>query len=369
MRIVVCALAALSMAACASIPPVPNARPLNANHIETLGPTPVTVSENNTGVGKAWLAQDSSAAGASQGMLGVLISAAFDAMMNAGPSRRAVQAADEVAEVMPVDALNTSLVEQLRREAAVAPAGGGVTVSEVKLVQRRTAPITINDNVEVATSYLLSEDATTLQAIFNLSYTNPAVPYVTPYTFEKAPPKSELTGPLYRNTFTWYSRQLPVPVLTPELRERLIASIQDSARDPSGALPVEGTDAFKAMTRELEEARDDRLTKAEISIFLTREWSKDNGALLRAEIEAAHAFLARYAVLDMNRTAIPSLTGQDEIVETMADGRTIRRLGSGVMTGSYVSSPSDVMSFSTYGNSVAVARAHRARAEAQAALQ
>ena len=366
MRIVVCALAALSMAACASVPPVPNARPLNASHIETLGPTPVTVSENNTGVGKAWLAQDSSAAGASQGMLGVLISAAFDAMMNAGPSRRATQAADEIAEVMPVDALNASLVEHFQHQVSAAPAGG-VSVSEVKLSQRRTGPLIINDNVEATASYLLSEDATTLQVVVNLSYTNPAVPYVTPYTFEEAPPKSELSGPLYRNSFTWYSRQLPVPVLTPELRERLIASIQDSARDESGALPVEGTDAFKGMTRELEEARDDKLTKAEISIFLTREWSKDNGALLRAEVEAAHAFIARYTVIDMNRTTIPSLTGQDEIVETMADGRTIRRLGSGVMTGSYVSSPSDVMSFSTYGNSVAVARAHSPRAQAQAA--
>lgn len=368
MRIVACALAALSLAACASVPPVPNARPLNAGHIEAMGPTPVTVSENNIGVGKAWLAQDSSAAGASQGMLGVLFAVAFDAMMNAGPSRRAGQAADEVAEVMPVDALNASLVEHFRRQAAAEPASG-VSISEVKLVQRRTAPITINDNVEVASSYLLSEDATTLKVTVDLSYTNPALPYVTPYTFEEAPPKSELSGPLYRNTFTWYSRQLPVPVLTPELRERLIASIQDSARDASGALPAEGTDAFKGMTRELEEARDDRLTKAEISIFLTREWSRDNGALLRAEIEAAHAFIARYAVLDMNRTAIPSLTGQDEIVETVADGRTVRRLGSGVMAGSYASSPSEVMSFSTYGNSVAVAQAHRARAEAQAAVQ
>lgn len=366
MRIVVCALAALSLAACATQPPVPNARPLNASHIVALGPTAVTVSENNNGVGKSWLAQDSSAAGASQGMLGVLIAAAFDAMMNAGPARRAGQAADEVAEVVPVDALNASLVEHFRQAAAAAPAGEGVSVSEVKLTQRRTAPLVINDNVEVGTNYLLSEDATTLQVVFNLSYANPALPYVTPYTFEKGPPKSELSGPLYRNTFTYYSRQLPVPVLTPELRERLIASIQDSARDESGALPAEGTDAFKAMNRELEEARDDKLTKAEISIFLTREWSKDNGALLRAEVEQAHAFIARYAVLDMNRTAVPSLTGVDEVVETMPDGRTIRRLGAGLMTGSYVSSPSEVMSFSTYGNSVAIAQVHRARAEAQA---
>jgi hypothetical protein len=294
----------------------------------------------------------------------VLIAAGLDAMMNAGPSRRATQAADEIAEIMPVDALNASLVESFRRQAQAT--AQGVSISDVKLVQRATAPITINDNVEVTTSYVLSEDASTLRVMVSLSYTNPDMPYVTPYTFEKAPPKSELSGPLYRNTFTYYSRQLPVPVLTPELQERLIASIQDSARDANGALPAEGTDAFKGMTRELAEARDDKLTKAEISIFLAREWSKDNGALLRAEVENAHAFIAQYLVLDMNRTAIPSLTGVDEVVETAADGRTVRRIGSGFMSGSYVSSPSDVMSFSTYGNSVAVARAHAGRANAQA---
>lgn len=68
----------------------------------------------------------------------------------------------------------------------------------------------------------------------------------------------------------------------------------------------------------------------------------------------------------MNRTAIPSLTGLDEVVETAADGRTVRRTGAGVWAGSYVSSPSDVPSFSTYGNAVAIARANSARSEAQA---
>ena len=49
-KIAVCALAALSLAACATVEPVPNARPLYADHIQALGPTPVVVAENNTGV-------------------------------------------------------------------------------------------------------------------------------------------------------------------------------------------------------------------------------------------------------------------------------------------------------------------------------
>lgn len=361
MRIVACALAALSLSACVSVQSVPNARPLNAQHIEALGPTSVAVSENNSGVMKSWFRQDSSAAAASQGLLGVLVGAAIDGIMNYGPSRRARDVANELAEVMPADVLNESLVRHFSNQIATGAPGDGVSVSDVRTVQKVTTPGVVDDALEVASSYLLSEDASTLQVSVTLTYQNAGIPYATPYTFEGAPPKSELTGPLYRNTFTYSSQQLPVPVLTPELRERLIASIRANALDENGAPPAEGSDAFKSMTRELEEANDDRLTKAEIAIFLAREWTKDNGALLRAEINNAHAFIARYAVLDMNRTAIPSLGGVDELVETLPDGRTVRRVGPGVMAGSYVSLPGNVSDFVTYGNAAAIAEVNETR--------
>lgn len=361
MRIVACALSALTLAACTTVPPVPQARPLNAQHIEALGATSVAVTENNGGVMKSWFRQDSSATAASQGLLGVLVGAAIDGIMNYAPSRRARGVANEMAEVMPADVLNESLTRHFRDQIASGVPGDGVVVSDVRTVQKITSPGAVDDALEVVTSYLLSEDASTLQVSVTLTYQNAGIPYVTPYTFEGAPPKTELTGPLYRNTFTYSSRQLPVPVLTPELRERLIASIRQNAQEETGAPPVEGTDAFKSMTKELEEANDDKLTKAEIAIFLAREWTRDNGALLRAEMNNAHAFIARYAVLDMNRTAIPSLTGVDELVETMADGRTVRRIGAGVMAGAYLSLPGNVSDFVTYGNAAAIAEVNEAR--------
>lgn len=361
MRIVVCALAALSLAACATAP-VPNARPLNDGQIAAMGPTVVSVAENNNGVGKTWFAQDSSAATVQFGLIGAIVGPIVDGIMNSFPARRATKAANEIADVMPVDALNASLADHFRRQID-ANGGPGVTVSDVTTIQKLTAPAAINDAVEVVADYRLSEDATTLQMIVSLTYQNPDIPYVTPYTFEGSPPKSEQSGPTYRNTFTYSSQQLPVPVLTTELRERLVASVQDSARDEAGALPAEGTDAFKAMNKEIEQASDDNLTKGEIAIFLVREWIKDNGALIRAEIDNAHALVARYAVIDLNRTAIPSLEGQDELVETLADGRTVRRIGSGVLAGSYVSSPAEVFGFTTYGNATSIARIHTERME------
>lgn len=363
MRIFVCALAALLVGACAGSP-VPAARPLNAAQIAALGPTQVAVGENNTGVAKGWFYQDTSAAGAAYGLVGALVTTAMNAIINYGPSQRAQAAANELATVVTPDDVNASLTDHFRRQVVAEAPANVVSVSDVVVVQKITSPDAIDDALEVTVGYTLSEDASALRVIVTAAYQNPEVPYQSPYTFEGAPPKAETEGPTYRNTFTYHSNQLPVPILTPELQARLIASIEESARDENGNPPVEGSDAHKAMLKELDEARDDRLTPGEIAIFLTREWTRDDGRLLKAEIENAHAFAARYAVLDINSTAVPSLEGQDQTVETMADGRVVTRVGAGPGAGSYVSTPTTDGLIAGYGNVVSVAQSTRERAQA-----
>ncbi|MGH7020087.1 MAG: hypothetical protein ACREEY_09410 [Brevundimonas sp.] len=300
---------------------------------------------------------NSSAVGAQFGLIGALTSAVMDAIINYGPSKRAEKSASEIAEILSLEELNASLVREFQSQAAASTANQGVRFTEVSTDQRLIDQTPSDDAVNVSAFYVLAEDASTLRIVFNVEYHNAALPYATPYTFEGAPPKAETEGPTYRNSFTYFSQSLPAPELTPELRERLIASIQDSARDENGALPLEGTDAFKSMTKELEQAQDETLTKDEIAIFLTREWLKENGALLKAEIANAHAFAARYAQLDLNRTVVPSLDGgADAVVETQADGRTILRVGSGSTAGAYVSFAGNVGNFSTYGNAISIAK-------------
>jgi hypothetical protein len=407
MRLMVGALCAIALAGCATAPQYPAMRPLTAAHIETMGATPVVVSENNNGIEKAWFYTSTASAGAAYGLIGAMVSAAMDAIINYGPSQRAQKAANEMAEVMPVDALNASLVEHVRQQMAVStapatpaeatltvatteiaadatvlpaaidaaatpaivespappPLPSGVYYSDVASQQRLMVREPLEDSIVITTSYTLSEDSSTLRVIAYASYQSTATPYATPYTFTRSVPRPETEGPAYRNTFTYYSTQLPVPTLTPELRERLIANIQESARDANGALPAEGSNEFRSMERELENARDDRLSKDEIAIFLTREWLRDDGALLRRELDQAHTFIARYVALDMNRTVAPSLAGQDELLETAADSRTVRRVGATTAAGSYISSAGNVSSFSTYGNTIGIARVHNERIE------
>lgn len=344
----------LAMAACATVEPVPGARPLSQANIDAIGPTRMSIVGNETGVGKAWYYTQVNGGGA--GLVGAIAGAIAAAIINAAPSARAHKQAEEVAEVEPVEALNAAMVAKVKEEAGKAAAGPGVTFPEVVLTYKAATPGAVDDTVEIYTSYTLSEDSSVLRIVATATYSNKAIPYRTPYTFTKSTPKSETTGPLYQNTFTYYSTPLPIPTLTPELRERLIANIRESARDASGAPPAEGTTEYKAMQREIELANDDRLTPNETSLFLTREWLRNDGAMIKAEVQRAHDFVARYVLLDMNRTVIPSFTGQDELLETAADQRTVRRIGAGYAAGSYVCSAPDVTAFATYGNSIAVAK-------------
>ncbi|HEX8232363.1 MAG TPA: hypothetical protein VF559_03320 [Caulobacteraceae bacterium] len=353
MRRVLAASLCLVLAACATVEPVPNARPLSQASIAAMGPTPVSVTGSEQGVAKAWFYTDVNGGGA--GLIGAIAGAIAAAIINAAPSARANKQANEVAEVQTVEALNASLVSTVRKEAAKAAAGPGVTFPEVLLTYKSVTPGPMDDAVEITTSYTLSEDSSVLRIVSVATYSNAAIPYRTPYTF-KSVPKSETKGPLYRNTFTYYSTPLPIPELTPELRERLIANIRESAKDAAGAPPADGSKEAKSMQREIDLAYDNKLTPTETSLFLTREWLSKDGARIKQEIGRAHDFIARYVMLDVNRTAIPSVNGEDELLETVSDQRTVRRVGKGVEAGSYVSSASDVSQFATYGNTVAVSR-------------
>lgn len=354
MRRILASSLCLVLAACATVEPAPYARPLSQASIEAMGATPLSVVGNEQGVSKSWYYTQVNGGGA--GLVGVVAGVIAAAIINAAPSSRAHKQADEVAEVQTVEALNASLVTRVKEEAARTAAGPGVTFPEVLLTYRSVTPGEVDDAVEITTSYTLSEDSSVLRIVGVATYSNAAMPYKTPYTFEKSVPKSETQGPLYRNVFTYYSTPLPIPTLTPEIRERLIANIQESARDDAGALPLEGTPEYRSMQREIELANDDKLTPNETSLFLTREWLSNDGARIKEEVRRAHDFIVRYVMLDINRTTIPAMSGEDELLETSADQRTVRRIGKGTEAGSYVCSAADVTAFATYGNTIAVSK-------------
>ena len=352
MKITLIAGSLLVLSACAT-EPFPSKRPLTQEAIDKIAETNVVVVENNVGVGVTWFMQDSSAAGAQYGLIGALTTAVLDAIVNAGPSGRADRAANEVSEVMTSEMLNFSLVDSLT---AVQPAEDadktGIAIATVETRQSILNKDAVDAAVEITTNYFLSEDGGAIRVNAYASYSNASIDYVTPYVFEKSVPKSELSGPLYKNAFTYDSDRFPFPTLTPELKVKLVTAIEESFKGENGKIPVEGDDDFKKMNKQLKNAQDDELSKSEALVFLAAEWLQDDGAPIKIEIERAHAFITKYVLADLNSTAVPSLDATDTLVDTLEDGRTIRIVGSGRSAGAYISSPGKLDSFTTFGNAV-----------------
>lgn len=347
-------VALLAVSACAT-EPYPQKRPLTAEAIEQMGATNVVLVENNSGVEVSWFMQDSSATGAQYGLIGGLTSAIMDGIANAAPSARAERVANDISEEMISDSLNEAFVETLTQSET----GATIAFADVSTRQPILNKDATDEAIEIITSYTLAEDGSALRATAVAKYSDAAMQYVTPYVFEKSVPKAELEGPLYRNTFVYNSATVPVPTLTEDMKAELVAALQESFKDADGNLPVEGDDDYKKMKRQLEDAQDDKLKKYEALVFVSRDWLDDDAALLKAEVEAAHAFFAKYILLDINSTEVPSLTGNDELVETLEDGRVIRKIGAGVSAGQYVSSPGATGVFSTYGNATRSSDAER----------
>ena len=327
----------------------------------TLGDTNVVLVENNSGVQATWFMSDSSATGAQYGLIGALVSATMDAMINSGPADTAQKLADQVAVVAAVDKMNTDFREQVRASAALD--GHKVRFADIATRQKYFLNPAVEDTIEVDIDYRLSEDATTLKVTASAVYQRADLKYVTPYTF-KSIPEDELSGPVYRNTFVYESNRL-VPTITPELKRAWVDEIKQSYISKLGALPTsKQSSSFREMNQKIAEAENDTLTKEESSRILVSTWTSNQGESLFNELKGAHAYLGKYLLHDINNPAVPSLTGKDEIVEQLPDGRTVRIIGEGLLAGSYTSTPGGLTTFTTYGNAVQVAKVNRDRIEA-----
>jgi hypothetical protein len=365
--------AILVLSACATVEPVPTKRPMSAENAAKAGATNLTVLETNEGVQKGWFYKSSQGMAASQGIAGAIASAIVDAIVNAGPSARARRVANEVASGITAEAINEQMLTEMRGEVRTGGNAGGVSIATVSTVAlpdsqistsisgRNGAPGIFDGQLLVSTQYLLSEDASTLRVRAFVRYQSVATPWKTPYAFKAAPPKNQLSGPAYLGSFTFYSDPIPAPSLTPEFKEKLVEAVTIAARLGDGSMPVAGSKEDRSYQKELERARDNTFSKDEIALFLTVEWTKDNGERLRQQVAQAHDFIAKYVIKDVNDPTVPSLTGNDERVETLANDRTVRRLGAGEEAGFYVSSSGTTSTFVTFGNTAASSVASRER--------
>lgn len=330
-----------------AVTPYPEKRPLTEVHKEKIMPADAVLLEDHYGIGVKWYAQDSSAAGAQYGLLGALTTAIIDAIANAGPSSRAEKAAGELGELVSTEYLNASFENALLSETVDSSIIGSTDT------RPSIPPMPSDKLLSIDLSYSLSQEASQLKVVAIARYADSSIPYVTPYTFEKGKtPKAQKSGAIYYNTFTYESDMLTLPEWSLELEDQLASQINERYLDADGNPPAPKSDEHKNMEKELDDARDGKLSKSEMSIFLIRSWLADDAMLVKSEIEKSHSMIAKHLVLDMQRMDIPSLDGQDTVLETLDDGRKVIMLGSTTQAGSIVSKPANVTELASWGNSV-----------------
>ncbi|RZJ39901.1 MAG: hypothetical protein EON87_19125 [Brevundimonas sp.] len=347
MKKIACVLAALSLGACAS--DATFAHRLTAEQITHMGATPVSVTDNNFGLTPTWPSSGSAGTAVgnqmTQGLTGLgagLIVGGVIAMMEADVHRRAVQNADEIETIFTAETLNRAM-EQTFRDLPGAPGGGTVTVSEVSRAQKVTHPDALNDTIEIVTIYQMSDYSNGLRITSAVTYRDP-------------------TGvQIYNNLFTYYSPELQAPELTQDVRASLVAAITRRASRATGSIPTSGTTPGVDYIRDIQDARDDFLTRAEKGVLVSEQWLQNDGALLRAEIANAHSLIARYALLDLNRAVDPTETPGVAVIETLPNGRIVERVQDGFMVGTYVFRPAGAPSRASFSPSIALSRNQTSR--------
>ena len=118
------------------------------------------------------------------------------------------------------------------------------------------------------------------------------------------------------------------------------------------------------MARELEAANDGDYDQDEVAIILTQRWLAEDGKLLKQQVEDAHAFFAKYLLQDLNSTELPTMSGNNVELETAPGEWIVRRLNSGVSSGTYEHIPDatgDLTQYASYGNTNAISKVQQRR--------
>lgn len=387
-------IAAISLSACATVTPVPVTRKLTPDVMSKLGETDVVIIENEDGVRAGWTSAGAAQPGytdysylappgtspVAAGIGAGIGQAIAIAILDAAPSARAKRSVATINMGIDKAKLDDALIQKIKNTSREKTLRIG-EVSSIAYDRKAPEPM---DKIKVVSSYTLAEDASAIRVKAIVTYENDALTYQTPYAFDGKTPKSELMGPLYRNSFTYHSDKFEIPELTDSLRAELIEAIEVqykediAALEPGKAEEKTRKKLSKSKEKALEKANDDKLSKTEAAVLLISQWRGDGSPVLQNAIEQGQSFIADMLIADMNDSEVPQFapknpdtpkasfwTGQpvttgpignneSTVIETKPNGRKVERIDSGINAGAYHSYPSN--GFATYGNTYKVNR-------------
>lgn len=346
-KLVIAALMATAFTSGCAMQFDPAKRPMQQATLDQLkDPIPVNMQiPERTGVAASYFAQDSSAAGAQYGLIGALTTAVIDGIANANPYEIAQNNANRIAETFKGDELLNQAYASLSANKKLTPANLNLVLSAPTPVPAKSAKTTTPDGLSIDVGYVFKTDMSGLSISAAVALNQKGKVYTSPYVGKDGKTaKPDNSGLLYKNSFTYYSQQLPVPVKSQSEIDAKVAEIK-AAATKNGALPKKDSPAYAKMMSEIKQAQKPEYTPKEISDKLADQWLANNGEKLKAEIKAAHEFLATQIYKDLARFDVPDYKGTiDTVLETAADGRTIKLLGIGYNAGMVQSQPKDFIS-------------------------
>ena len=338
----------------------PNQRPMTSALIEATRDIGVLIEEGR-GIEKGWRPYAAPQNPVPPSSLGGVIASGIATTIRSEindylASRRSIRAARQADAVVPARTLAPSLIAHL--QAALSSAQAGTSpVSFREITSTAHLPEDpVDGALVISTSYTLAESGDALRVAAVVTMYRKDFPYRTPYKFAKVTPKPERGGPVYRNRFVYQSALLPISTDRGELDRLYRAKIHTLYADSSGHEPAPDSPEGRLMAKEIESIEDHKFSPDEIAIVLMDQWLADDGALLKSEIENAHAFIAKYLLVDLRRTSVPDFHGQDEELESIGETRSVLRVGARIDSGAYVSKPLYAGFMTSFGSASASSR-------------
>ncbi len=344
----------------------PNKRPMQQATIDQIkSPVPLNMqTPERTGVATTYFAQDSSAAGAQYGLIGALTTAVIDGIANSNPAEIASNNANRIAEIIKGDELLNQAYTTLAANKKYAPTSLNLVFSAPTPAPTKSGKATTPDGLNVQVGYIFKTDMSGLNVYANVSLNAKGVEYKSPYVAKDAKPtKPDISGLVYQNNFNYYSQQFAVPVKPQSEIDAKVAEIKTKA-SKNGVLPKKDNPQYARMMSEIKQAQKPEYTPKEISDKLADQWLANNGEKLKAEIKAAHEFIAAQIYKDLARFDVPDYKGTDTVLETSENGRVIKIVGAGFNAGNVISEPKEFIS-TGWGNATVYPETAKEKAKDQ----
>ena len=342
---------------------LPVTRPLTARTAERLDDLAVYVVEDYAGVGVGWQSAGVRAANnplnqigqvasvATGNVFGLMGSAVTNGVRDAAPNARVGRVA--ALANRGVDSRELSL--SLRQAVADASEAVDPDAALVGLRPPRVKSLAntggFRDALYIDPTYTLSADGKTLRVVVDAAIVAPGISYTDVDGNLRRTARSQV----YANRFAYFSEPLPHPMLGDEA-EAVLRQATYQAHLASGGRK-KGRKAARAMAAADDGIWDDQ----EVAILVADQWSRDGGERLRAEVDAAHAFVAAALMRDLAARDTATELDPGTLAAVAGDRRRVVRVEDGKFEGALISEPTTPGFNPDFGNATKMAVKNRVK--------